>query len=56
MICARCDKPIRPGQKYEPVDKFSASGAGSTLYVHAVWCQRTPRQTAPASPRRAIRR
>jgi hypothetical protein len=51
MICARCDKPIK-GQP-RPVEKFSASGAGGTVYVCPVPCQPAPRQTAPT---RRVRR
>jgi hypothetical protein len=48
-MCARCDEPIRPGEKALPVDKLSPSGAGSTLHVHAVLCRRPRTQTSPVS-------
>jgi len=51
MICARCDKPIMPGEKYEAVDKFSPSGTGGTLHVHKKPCKQTLTQTAPESER-----
>jgi hypothetical protein len=47
VICARCDRPIREGEKYDEVDKFSPSGAGAVLYVHRRLCARPPAQTAP---------
>jgi hypothetical protein len=46
-ICARCDQPIRDGEPYDEVDKFSPSGAGATLLVHRELCERPPTQTAP---------
>lgn len=46
-FCARCDKPILPGEKSVPLDKTSASGGGITLHVHAKLCTRPPTQTAP---------
>lgn len=49
VICARCDKPILPGEKAVPVDKFSTSGGGITLHVHADPCVQPPSQTAPIS-------
>jgi hypothetical protein len=48
MICARCDKPIRRDEKYQPVDNHAASGPGSTLYIHVRRCPRAPQQTFPA--------
>lgn len=48
MICARCDKPIRPGEPYDPVDKFSPSAGGMVLHVHRRLCKRPPTQAAPA--------
>lgn len=45
MFCARCDKPIQPGEPYERVDKMSPSGAGSTDHVHTVLCARLPVRT-----------
>lgn len=47
MICARCDKTIQRGEKALPLDKFSESGGGITIYVHARPCTRPPTQTAP---------
>jgi hypothetical protein len=47
-MCARCNEPILPGVERLPVDKFSPSGAGGTLFVHAVLCKRLPIQTSPA--------
>jgi hypothetical protein len=34
MICARCDRPILPGEDYEVADKPSGSGCGTTLHLH----------------------
>ncbi|NUS22738.1 MAG: hypothetical protein HOV92_00720 [Streptomyces sp.] len=51
MICARCDQPIMPSEKYEAVDKFSPSGTGGTLHVHKKPCKPTLTQTAPESER-----
>ena len=51
MICARCDQPIRPGQKTETVPKDSASGAGGTVTLHAKLCKKAPTQTYPAASR-----
>lgn len=39
LICCRCDQPIRQGQKYEQVDKFSANGGGAILHEHTA-CKR----------------
>jgi hypothetical protein len=50
VICARCDKPIRPGEEYVRVDNPGASGAGSTLYIHAVRGVPVPQQTNQAGP------
>lgn len=46
MICARCDRPISPGQE-ERVPVHSASGAGATLVLHRGMCRRPV--TAPVS-------
>jgi hypothetical protein len=43
MICARCGKPIQPGEPYETVIPDSMSGARPTVYYH-----QTPRQPKPA--------
>lgn len=55
MICARCDKPIRPGEKTVPIDKDSNSGGGITIHVHDYLCRRPPTQTSPVSRRGLIR-
>jgi hypothetical protein len=47
MICARCDQPIRPGQKYDTIVPDSMSGARPTLHVHRYGCER--QQPAPIS-------
>lgn len=51
MTCSRCDKPILPGEKFEEVDKFSPSGPGVVLQVHAKVCKRPYSQTTPHSIR-----
>lgn len=51
MICARCDQPIRDGEPYEVLDKFSPSGGGITGVIHRKLCKRPPTQTAPESIR-----
>lgn len=51
MICARCDKPILPGQPYEAFDRVSASAGGLTIHVHKQLCKRAQQQTAPVIPR-----
>lgn len=48
MMCARCDQPIPADEESTPIDAFSASGPGSTVYVHKVLCEQPPTQTAPA--------
>ncbi|ELP64153.1 hypothetical protein STRTUCAR8_05607 [Streptomyces turgidiscabies Car8] len=48
MICARCDQPIRRGQRTLKVPKDSASGAGGDVILHAVLCKKPPTQTYPA--------
>lgn len=55
MFCSRCDKPIRPGQKYDTVDKFSPSAGGATLYLHKGGCTKAPFQTSPVSRPEPIR-
>ena len=47
MICARCDKPIRPGQKSVTRDIEAASGPGAVIRVHE-WC----RPDSATEPRR----
>jgi len=42
MICARCHQAIRPGDAYEELDKFSASGAGTTVVTHKSACPPKP--------------
>lgn len=39
-FCARCQRPIQPGQERETLAKFSASGAGAPLVVHKELCAR----------------
>jgi hypothetical protein len=49
MICDRCDKPIRQGEKYEEIPIASPTGLGSTVVLHKELCGRSLplRQTAP---------
>jgi len=47
MICARCDKTIRPGQLYDTEPIHAGSGPGETAYLHRGFCVRVPVQTAP---------
>lgn len=51
MICARCDKAIRPGQPYTHHVKDSGSVAGATVYLHVASCRRVPIQTSQDSIR-----
>lgn len=48
MICARCDKPIRPNEPYETQDIERPTNPGVTLYRHKGWCKKPPTQTAPS--------
>ncbi len=43
MICARCDKPIKPGEKYTKEINFGASLGGSEDFFHEPLCER-PRE------------
>lgn len=47
MICARCDKTIRPGQAYDAEPIHAGSGPGETTYLHGGPCVRVPMQVAP---------
>jgi hypothetical protein len=49
VICARCDQPIQPGERYVQVDNPGASAAGATLHIHADRCVPVPHQTYPAN-------
>lgn len=50
--CARCDKPILPGEAYEEVEKFSPSAGGAVLHVHTKKsCKRPYSQTTDHSIR-----
>lgn len=49
-ICARCDKPIQPGEKYIASFVPSATGPSNTIVLHEELCERPPTQTAPARP------
>ncbi|MGW3024846.1 hypothetical protein [Streptomyces sp. NPDC001221] len=51
MICARCDKPIKPGEKYIKEIKDGASLGGAEIYLHKTLCKRAPRQTYPTRRR-----
>ncbi|WP_167459134.1 MULTISPECIES: hypothetical protein [Streptomyces] len=51
MICGRCDKPIRDGEKYTTHDIQSASGGGITVYRHVALCKPVPTQTVQVTPR-----
>jgi hypothetical protein len=40
-MCARCDKPIGPGQAWERHDVVRPSGpGGGTVYLHKKLCER----------------
>jgi predicted RNA-binding Zn-ribbon protein involved in translation (DUF1610 family) len=45
-ICVSCDRSIKKGEAYTPIDKMSPSGAGTVLYRHAEPCTPVPVQTA----------
>lgn len=47
MICARCDKPILPGQAYDTEHIDSPSVGGASVDLHRELCVQPPRQTAP---------
>lgn len=51
MICWRCDEPILPGEAYETLDICSPTGAGGTVYLHEVLCERVETQTTQGSIR-----
>jgi hypothetical protein len=48
VICARCDKPIRPGEPYGTHDEVRPTGPGLTLYFHKRRCRKVPTQTSPS--------
>ncbi|MGW0996414.1 hypothetical protein [Streptomyces sp. NPDC002520] len=41
MICARCNEPICPGERYVTIDHISPSGPGATVRIHEDRCQPT---------------
>jgi hypothetical protein len=45
MICARCEMPILPGERYETWEIEQASGPGGRVSLHADLCARTVRQS-----------
>lgn len=47
MICARCNKVIKPGEATEVVTNPGATAVGSDIVIHAEPCRRAPQQTAP---------
>lgn len=47
MICARCDRPIMPGQGSTTFPVDSASAGGADVTVHAELCEMPGHQTAP---------
>jgi hypothetical protein len=47
MICARCDKPIKPGEEYTTEALAGASAAGSDVYLHKRLCKRPPEVARP---------
>lgn len=47
MICARCDKTIKPGEAYDKRGVETGSGATPDVYLHR-WCK----QVAVAQPQR----
>lgn len=51
MICGRCDRAIRPGEKYTVHDILSPTGPGATVFLHASLCRKVPIQTAQISLR-----
>jgi hypothetical protein len=48
MMCARCDEPIRKGQRYETHDVDRASGPPVTVTRHAYLCKRVDQPTGPS--------
>lgn len=48
MRCARCDEPIRQGERYRTIDHHAASGPGVTLHVHEKPCKPAPQQRYPS--------
>lgn len=51
-ICGRCDRAIKPGEKYTKYNIHSASGGGTTVYRHDEPCKPVPYQTTQVSVRR----
>ncbi|OQQ16158.1 hypothetical protein B0675_02420 [Streptomyces sp. M41(2017)] len=47
MNCARCDRPILPGQPSTTFPVDSASAGGADVTVHAELCDMPAHQTAP---------
>ena len=50
MICARCSKPIRPGEPSDEFTQTAPTGGGATVPLHKLGtpdCVRPPTQTAP---------
>lgn len=54
MICARCDKPILPGEAYDSESIDGASAAGATVIVHREPCRRVDQPTVQQG--RGVRR
>jgi hypothetical protein len=50
MICTRSGRPIGEDEEPTPVDVFSTSGPGTTIYVHKAPCRQSPTQTSPQAP------
>lgn len=48
-ICVHCDKSIKDGEGYTPIDKMSPSAGGTTLYRHVDPCKPVPIQTTQVS-------
>lgn len=47
MICARCDKTIRPGQAYDAEPIHAGSGPRETAYLYRDPCGCVPVLVAP---------
>jgi hypothetical protein len=47
MICARCDQPIRKGEKYTTEPVGGGSGAGADIHLHDPLCPRPPEVERP---------
>jgi hypothetical protein len=56
MICAHCDRMIRPGEEYERIPVDTASAAAPDVVRHREPCRRTPQPIGQSVLQRAVRR